>query len=178
MRRLDVDFAPRRRPVLAIGIWCAACSIAAVVAGVALWQGVERREAAMSRLASAEAESSRLQSAIRARSAQASTQTPPRYARDAVALMRTAGFPMQSVLRSIETVNVEGVRVMGLDAGAARGTAELTLEFDDDRLLMQYLEALNAGEGIETWSLVRADLTGAKKTAVLRMAAPRQALAP
>ena len=150
MRPLKVDFAPARRPIAALAVWGALCAVATIGLPRAHAQTWERR------------------TDLAARAAEAAV--PPAYARDALAVARTAAFPLQPVLRSLETVAVEGVRVSAIELNATRGGADVTLEFDDYKALLAYLELLNEGEATPRWSLVRAEAAAARRQAVIRSA--------
>ncbi|WP_431045622.1 hypothetical protein [Roseateles sp. L2-2] len=169
MRPLKVDFAPTRRPVVALAIWVALCATATAGLGFVAWQAWEARTTRVARTDADVAEIARLRDMLRMRADKASADAvPPSYARDALTVARTAAFPMQAVLRSLETVAVDGVRVGGIELNAARGAAEVTLEFDDYKALLTYLELLNEGESVQRWTLVRAEAAGARRQAVIR----------
>jgi hypothetical protein len=173
MRALKVDFAPKRRPIAALAVWGAVCAVAAVGLGVGAWQAWEERAARVARTDSDEAEIARLRDTLRVRAEKAAADAvPPSYARDALTVARTAAFPMQAVLRSLETVAVDGVRVGGIELNATRGGADVTLEFDDYKALLAYLELLNEGETVQRWTLVRAEAAGVRRQAVIRSTWP------
>ncbi|MFX1678921.1 hypothetical protein PV762_06790 [Mitsuaria sp. CC2] len=169
MRALKVDFAPARRPVAALALWGALCAVATAGLGGVAWLAWDERTARVARTDVDAAEIARLKDVLRMRADRASADAvPPSYARDALTVARTAAFPMQPVLRSLETVAVDGVRVGGIELNAARGAAEVTLEFDDYKALLAYLEQLNEGASVQRWTLVRAEASGARRQAVIR----------
>jgi hypothetical protein len=169
MRALTVEFAPARRPVAALAIWGAVCALMAIGLGTAAWQSWTHRQAVAARAASDAQEAARLRAQLRERADRAAASAaPPAYARDALAVAKTAAFPMQPVLRSLETVAVDGVLVTAIELNAARGGADVTLAFDDYKALLAYLELLNEGEPAPRWSLVRAEASGARRQAVIR----------
>jgi hypothetical protein len=171
MRSLKVEFAPARRPVVALALWGAACALAALALGTAAWQSWEHRQAVVARTASDTQEATRLRAVLRERADRAAASAAaPAYARDALVVAKAAAFPMQPVLRSLETVAVDGVRVTAIELNAARGGADVTLEFDDYKALLAYLELLNEGEPAPRWALVRAEASGARRQAVIRSA--------
>lgn len=169
MRTLKVDFAPARRPLAALAVWAVACALLTAGLGVGAWRAWERRQDLAGEAARDAREVARLQAALRERADRAAaTAVPPGYARDALTVARTAAFPWQPVLRALETVAVDGVRVTGIELNAARGGADVTLEFDDYKALLAYLELLNEGEAVQRWSLVRAEASGSRRQAVIR----------
>lgn len=169
MRPLMVDFAPARRPIAALAVWGAVCAVATVGLGVGTWQAWERRTDLAARSAADVAEIARLRESLRVRADRATAAAvPPVYARDALAVARAAAFPLQPVLRSLETVAVEGIRVSAIELNATRGAADVTLEFDDYKALLNYLELLNEGEAAPRWTLVRAEAAAARRQAVIR----------
>jgi hypothetical protein len=173
MRALKVDFAPARRPIAVLAVWGAICAVATVGLGVGAWQAWEERATRVGRTDADAAEIARLRDTLRLRADKAASDAvPPSYARDALTVARTAAFPMQSVLRSLETVAVDGVRVSGIELNATRGGADVTLEFDDYKALLAYLELLNEGETVQRWTLVRAEAAGARRQAVIRSTWP------
>ena len=171
MRPLKAEFAPARRPIAALAVWGALCAVSTVGLGVGAWQAWERRTDLAARAAADVAEIARLRESLRVRADRAAeAAVPPAYARDALAVARTAAFPLQPVLRSLETVAVEGVRVTVIELNATGGGADVTLEFDDYKALLAYLELLNEGEAAPRWTLVRAEAAGARRQAVIRSA--------
>ena len=169
MRPLKVDFAPTRRPVAALAIWGVLCAVATAGLGVLAWQAWDERTIRVARTDADAAEIARLRDVLRLRAERASADAaPPIYARDALTVARTAAFPMQAVLRSLETVAVDGVRIVGIELNATRGGAEVTLEFDDYKSLLAYLELLNEGDSVQRWTLVRAEASGTRRQAVIR----------
>ena len=145
--------------------------MATISLGVCAWQAWERRSDLAARAAADSAEIARLRESLRVRADRAAeAAVPSAYARDALAVARTAAFPLQPVLRSLETVAVEGVRVSVIELNATRGGADVTLEFDDYKALLAYLELLNEGEATPRWTLVRAEAAAARRQAVIRSA--------
>nr|WP_297385340.1 hypothetical protein [uncultured Roseateles sp.] len=170
---MKVDFAPVRRPIAALVVWGVLCAVGTVALGVGAWQAWERRSDLAARAAADAAEIARLRESLRVRADRAAeAAVPPAYARDALAVARTAAFPLQPVLRSLETVAVEGVRVSAIELSATRGGADVTLEFDDYKALLAYLELLNEGEATPRWTLVRAEAAGARRQATIRSVWP------
>lgn len=92
------------------------------------------------------------------RDASARLSIRPAYATDAAAVAKTAGFPLDRVLSSIESVQVPGVKVTSLEISASEGTVHAELEFADHTALLGYLEEINAGEPTRRWMLLQAQI--------------------
>lgn len=160
MRALKVEFSVKR-PVSA-GLWAAL--ILALVA-FAVDQGW-RAWVLQQRLHVLRAESAVLtqqieQLAQARRDAAARAQAAPPYAQDAAAVAKIAGFPLDQVLASLESAQVLGVKVTELDVSAVDGMVRAELEFSDHPALLNYLEAINAGEPKPRWTLLQAQLGAA-----------------
>lgn len=80
-----------------------------------------------------------------------------RAADDARQLARMASFDLNAGLQQLESTRIAGIRLTGLEANAGDEAIRIEVEAADGRLLLDYLEALNAGmpEG-QRWILVRA----------------------
>ncbi|OWQ87005.1 hypothetical protein CDN99_20130 [Roseateles aquatilis] len=166
---MKVDFAPARRPIAALVAWAVICALLTVGLGIGAWRAWDRRQVSAAQAAADAEQITRLQATLRARADQAAAAAaPPSYARDALTVARTAVFPTQAVLRSLETVAVDGVRVTAIELNAVRGGADVSLEFDDYKALLAYLELLNEGESMQRWTLVRAEAAGMRRQAVIR----------
>jgi hypothetical protein len=169
MRPLEVDFAPARRPVVALVAWAVVCAAATVALSLGAWRAWDARGLSVAKVAADASETARLQEVLRARAGRAAASAAvPAYQRDALTVARMAAFPTQQVLRSLETVAIDGVRVMAIELNAGQSTADVTLEFDDYKSLLAYLEALNEGEPVSRWMLVRAESSGVRRQAVIR----------
>lgn len=95
------------------------------------------------------------------RDAVARSSVIPIYASDAAAVAKVAAFPVDRVLLSLESAQVQGMKVTGLEVSASEGRARAELEFADHATLLAYLEAINAGEPKPRWVLLQAQSTAA-----------------
>ena len=161
MKPLKVDFAPRHR--VAPGWWMAlSVALIALAASQSLQAWAAMQEARVIRAhivrVSARLERQRLEQ----QAAIARALVVPPYAKDAAAFAKLAGFPLNRVLRSLETVQIEGVRVTAIDVDAPEDLVRVELEQASGEILMRYLGELNAGEEKPRWQLVqmRAAATG------------------
>ena len=167
MRPLHVEFATQRRSRVPLLVWAAACVAGSIGLGAGAWHfWMERQVTEARSVALALTIQREQQGAPRPRAAEASA--PLAYARDAQALARTASFPTQTVLRSLEATAVDGIRIQAIELAAARGIAQVQLEFDDYPALLRYVEQLNEGDPATPWALVRAEASGVKRQATLR----------
>jgi hypothetical protein len=85
----------------------------------------------------------------------------PPYAADAAVVAKMAAFPLAQILSSIESAQVPGVRVVGLEVSSSDGTVRADLEFADHAALLGYLESINAGEPQPRWVLLQAQIASA-----------------
>lgn len=95
------------------------------------------------------------------RDAVARSSVIPVYASDAAAVAKVAAFPLDRVLLSLESAQVQGVKVTSLEISATDSTARAELEFADHAALLGYLEAVNAGEPTPRWALLQAQIAPA-----------------
>lgn len=155
MKSFNVNFAPRRQlPAwLWIGLTLAMLGFAAEQA----WQAWSLTQQLRAAEHEAMVLSSKLEQArIDRQAAVDKANIPPPYAKDAETIARMASFPLDQVLKSIESVRIEGVRVSALDVSTVEGAVKLDLEFNSNEALMRYLEELNAGEPQPRWRLLQA----------------------
>lgn len=155
MKPLNVNFAPRRQlPAwLWIGLTLALLGFAAYEA----WQAWGLTQQLRAAEHEAMALASKLEQArINRQAAVDKANIPPPYAKDAELIARMASFPLDQVLKSIESVRIEGIRVSALDVSTVDGAVKLDLEFNSNEVLMRYLEELNAGEPQPRWRLLQA----------------------
>jgi hypothetical protein len=157
VKPLRVDFAPKRRlprrPLFALAI---AFSLLALQQG---WEAMKLQR----RLRDVEREvldlSADIDRATRARLAAAEAKrSEPLYARDARAMAKIAGFPLNRVLASLEATRVQGVKLTTLRVSATDGDVEGELEFTDQESLMHYVDGINAGELKPRWRLMQAQM--------------------
>ncbi|WP_157281185.1 hypothetical protein [Pelomonas sp. Root1237] len=169
MRRLQVEFAPPRRPVAALVALGVASAVITVACGIGAFQAWERRQGLMAQLDRETLEANRLKAALNAQAQHAAAEAKDApFAQDARAIVQLAAFPIQRALRALEAVAVDGIRLNAIDANAVRGTVDVQLEFDDYKSLIAYLERLNDGEPTQRWSLVTAEASGQRKQAAIR----------
>jgi len=160
MKALKADFA-RKRP---IGAWPWVLLIL-VLGSVVAYQGW-RAWAQQTRVLALQQEraglTQQLDLASQARrDAVARSSVIPVYASDAAAVAKVAGFALDRVLLSLESAQVQGVKVSGLEISATEGTARAELEFADHTTLLAYLGAINAGEPKPRWILLQAQVASA-----------------
>lgn len=172
MKPLTVEFLPPRR--LPSWVWYAGSALLFTVAGqqgLQTWRAAQQLKATQGEIAALQA---KLEQARQAqREAQERLQKEPPYAKDAAAIAKVAAFPLERVFASIESARVQGVRITALDVAPADGTARAEIEFSDYEALSRYLEALNAGEPVPRWTLVRTQSAGgAPNTATVKASWP------
>jgi len=157
MKALKVDFAIKRP----IGAWPWVLLILAL-GSFAAYQGSRAGVQQPRVLALQEERASLTQQLDRASQARrdgvARSNVVPVYASDAAAVAKVAGFPVDRVLLSLESAQVQGVKVTGLEISASEGSARVELEFADHTALLAYLEAINAGEPKPRWVLLQAQV--------------------
>lgn len=159
MKALKVDFTPKRR--LPAWTWALPSALFLALAVHQGWMGWTMHRQA----AKAEAEATRLaaqlEQVLQARRGRADVVKPePPYAKDAAAVASLAAFPLGTVLTSVESTRVEGVKVTALEISAAEKSVRADLEFTDQAALMRYLDQINAGEPKPRWTLIQAQATG------------------
>jgi hypothetical protein len=158
MRALKVEFAARK-PVPQ-WLWVVATLAFGALALHQGWQAWALQE----RVTALRGEADALATEQVERSTQARRETAgrvrvePAYARDAAAIAKIARFPLDRVLVSLESAQVQGVKVTSLELSAVEATARAELEFADHAALLNYLEAINAGEPQPRWALMRAQM--------------------
>lgn len=158
MKALRADFAVRRP----IGVWPWLALILAM-SGFAAYQGwlgwVQ-----MNRISALKIEQATLSQELdlaeqsQQQAGEKRKMTPP-YAADAAAILKIASFPLNRVLASLESAQVLGVKITGLEALPLEGTVRVELEFTDHASLLSYIEAINAGEPTPHWVLVQAQVS-------------------
>ena len=99
---------------------------------------------------------SRLDRAIAVRAAlAASAAAPPSYAIDARRWMALSTFDTAGVLRSVESAQIAGAKVVALDIDAPGRSVELEVEVASAEVATAYLQALNAGIDHPVWVISR-----------------------
>jgi hypothetical protein len=168
VKTLNVDFAPRRPvPAWLWGTVMAACLALAAQQG---WTGWTLRRQALSAETQAAQLAAKLDAALQSWARALGTDKPEAaYSRDADAIVRLAAFPIADILASIESAQVQGVKVTALEVSAAERTARAELEYDDQEALMRYMDRINADQAKRKWLLAQARAG---------IAGPRAALPP
>lgn len=158
MRALKVEFAARRP--LPRWLWAVVTLAFGALALHQGWQAwaLQERVAALRGEADALATKHAERSAQARREIEGRVRVEPAYARDAAVVARIAGFPLDRVLVSLESAQVLGVKLTSLEVSAVESTARAELEFADHAALLNYLEAINAGEPTPRWALARAQI--------------------
>jgi len=171
VKPLPANFAtPSRWPRLSL--W----AVAAVAAAGAAWQGAHAG-VAWQHLDAERAATRALSQQVRlkhaaavAHAASAAARAP--YAVDARRLMALASFDAAGVLRSIESVQLPGAKVSGLDIDADARRAEIQLDVTSADVAAAYVQGLNAGNDHPAWVLVRVQSQGAAQMASIRAQLP------
>jgi hypothetical protein len=158
MKALKIEFAARR-PVPR-WLWAVATLAFGALALHQGWQAwaLQERVAALRSQADALATEQAERSAQARRETAGRVRVEPAYARDAAAVAKIAGFPLDRVLVSLESAQVLGVKLTSLEVSAVESTARAELEFADHTALLNYLEAINAGEPQPRWALLQAQM--------------------
>ena len=171
MRSLPADFAkPARWPV--VSLWL----IAAVAASGAAWQGTLAAvawrhlddEKAKTQILSQQIELARATFAARAASAAA----PGPLAADAKHMIALASFDAEGILRSIESVQVQGAKVSQLDIDTDSRRVEIQLDITSADVATTYVQDLNAGNDHPIWVLSRVQSQGTAQSASIRARMP------
>lgn len=83
------------------------------------------------------------------------------YAVDAAQLAKAARADLAGVFASLESAQVQGLRVSTLEVNTAERQVRIELELRQTSDLLRYLDAINAGEPADSrWTLVHAQGTG------------------
>ena len=166
MRALRVDFArPARWPVVVL--WALSMAVLAAAA----WAGV-RDFKEWRTLSAARVQTAKLGEQLRAarvvQSAQAaSAAKPPAFSLNARHWMRMLAFDGSGVLRSIETVQVAGAKVVSIEIDSDGQRVELEVEVTGADVASSYLQALNAGTKRPAWALSRLQIQGGTELALI-----------
>jgi hypothetical protein len=158
MRAPTIEFMPARPRWGWLSLWVIACVLAAGYGG---WSGWQAREVAMvldrENLALAQEINKLNEDSAPARVSPGGPSAA--YLEDAQSVARTAAFPLQQVLKALETAHVPGVKLSSIDIHPDQGTADVALEFTDHQALFAYLELINEGEPTPRWRLKQASTT-------------------
>ena len=148
MSRINADFKKRSRPrawvwwALAVG-----CGTTAFV-GWQAWmasQDVVRHERDLAQLKSRPPAEPR----------PAAPAPTPAYDTSARTMLQQRDFPWSAALTTLEATAVIGVTPTAIEAAPATGQVRVEVQFTDYAKLLEYLNALNAGEPEARWSLVQ-----------------------
>lgn len=166
MRPLAVDFArPPQWPVIAL--W----SLALCILALAVWAGPrdwrEWRSLCAERLRTAEL-GNQLDTARALQATQAASAAKPLpFAIDARRWMTLSAFDGGSVLRSIESAQVNGARVVSIEMDGDSRHVQLEVEVTGADVASSYLQALNAGIDRPAWVLSRLQIQGGTEVALI-----------
>lgn len=148
MSRINADFKRRRLPPP--WLWWV---LAVLVTGSLFtgWQAWLAWRNAQSR----EQELRGLQSQAMAAPKAETPRAAPPYETSARAMLLQQTFPWPSVLTTLEATAIVGVTPTAVDAMPATGQLRVEVQFTDYAKLLEYLQALNAGEPEAKWALVQ-----------------------
>lgn len=85
----------------------------------------------------------------------ASAAVPPTFAVDARRWMALSSFDSGGVLRSVESAQVAGAKLVSLEIDARDRRVQLEVEVTSADVATAYLQALNAGSDRPLWALTR-----------------------
>jgi hypothetical protein len=150
MKPVRADFAPRRVPARWMWFLLALLAAAAVAAaGVA----AHRLEALRDQRAALERAAAERQAAA---VVVPKPVAPPLYERSAREMLAEHRLAWPQVLTALEATAIVGVTPVAVEMAASDGIARVEVTFTDHARLLEYLEALNAGQGELRWVLVQA----------------------
>lgn len=166
MRALHADFArPALWPVVALWGLCVAILTLAAWAGASDVQ--EWRALSAERVKTAEL-GAQLDAARAVQSAQAaSVAKSPSFALDARRWMKLSAFDGSGVLRSIESAQVAGAKVVSIEIDGDSQRVELEVEVTGADVASSFLQALNAGTERPVWTLSRLQIQGGTEVALI-----------
>ncbi len=166
MRALHADFArPAQWPVVVL--W----ALSAAVLALAAWSGArdlkEWRVLSVERVKTTKL-AEQLDAARAMQSAQAASAVkPPSFALDARHWMKLSAFDGAGVLRSIESAQVAGAKVVSIQIDGDSQRVELEVEVTGADVASSYLQALNAGTEHPAWALSRLQIQGGTEVALI-----------
>lgn len=150
MKRVQANFARRRVPGRTGWMVLAALGVAAL--GAAGLVAHRMDELAQQRAS--------LEGAAAARTAAAVVPVkqapPPAYEQSARAMLVERQLAWPDVLTALEATAIVGVTPTSVDMSASDGVASVEVSFADYARLLEYVQALNAGEGGLRWTLKQA----------------------
>ena len=167
LKPLHVDFAcPPRWP--AAMLWML---VLAVLAGAG-WVGARDLRAwqelstCRERTAALQSQLDTARAVVAARAASAAE--PPPFAVDARRWMALASVDGAGVLRTVESAQVGGAKMINIDVNVEARQAELEVEVTSAQVAATYLQALNAGLDQPAWELVRLQTQSTSESALIR----------
>jgi hypothetical protein len=166
VRTLNADFArPAHWPVVVL--WVVAVAVFALAGEIGArdfraWQALS-----LARVKTAELEA-RLDTESAAQAAQAVHATrPPSFAPDARHWMKLSAFDAGRVLRSVESAQVAGAKLVSIEIDGDSQRVELEVEVTGADVASSYLQALNAGIERPAWALSRLQIQGGTELALI-----------
>lgn len=156
MKPVRADFAPPRVPARWMWLTLAVLAAAAIGAGgFALYRlkALDEQRAALER-----AEDERRAAAVVVLPKPA---VAPPYQRSAEEMLAEHRLAWPEVLTALEATAMVGVTPVSVEMAASDGIALVEVNFSDHARLLEYLEALNAGQGDLRWVLVQAQTQAA-----------------
>lgn len=155
MKPLKVEFAPPRR--LPGWAWIGLSAVFLTIAVQQGWEAWNLHQQVLVLRSEAAALSAQVEAARKAqREAEERARTPPPYAKDAAVIARMAAFPLDRVLRVLESVRIEGIRLTSVDISTEEGSVRAELRYASLDVLLRYVDELNAGEPAPRWRLQQA----------------------
>jgi hypothetical protein len=103
---------------------------------------------------------------------QAAVVAPPVYESSARALLAERALPWPQALTSIEATAIVGVTPIGIDFSSAERSMRLEVAFSDYAKLLEYVDALNAGEPELRWALAQSQSQAMGAATALIVATP------
>ncbi len=78
---------------------------------------------------------------------------PPPYQAQALAAIKRAALPEADALGELEHVEVVGIQLRSIDVNPAQAVVVVELDAASDEALGDYLDQLNAGDGLPKWRI-------------------------
>jgi hypothetical protein len=147
VRAVQLDFVPEVRP----GVWMWRTAGIAFVVGVGLCLATFEQRAEVSRV---RAEVTRLQAEGVAPTTEESTPARDElYSGSARQMFAEGSTEWPGALRTLEVIEVDDVRIVGLDLSTPERRIRIEVRFSDLAQLLRYLSDLNSGDPILRWTL-------------------------
>lgn len=154
MSRINADFKKRSRPQ-AWAWW--ALAVGCTASAFTCWQAwMTSRDVARH-----ERDLVQLKSRSPAEPRAAVPVPTPAYDNSARTMLQQRDFPWPAALTTLEATAVIGVTPTAIEAAPAIGQVRVEVQFTDYAKLLEYLNALNAGEERARWRLVQSHTQGA-----------------